>query len=224
MKCPICRKRCESLVCDSCWHVALDRLNDIPAGYQALEEELIPSQGVGERVGGSKTPPAPLKIEVLYLRTTGIKLPLATHEGRIRAHQGHTQITFRGETLNYIKQSCEYIRAHHEWIRAHYTEIDALVKDVAAIHRAINNALGYRSDLVTIGTCPAVDDDGQTCGYRLQVNPSTISNFTDIVCQSCHTVWSSTRWRLLGRMLDADISRNSANVQNQPSNAVQVDS
>ena len=98
MKCPICRKKCEALVCDPCWTLALDRLAKIPDGYKFLEKELIPSQGVGERVGGSKTPPIPVKLEVLHLRTQGIKEPLLIHEARIRYQQNHTKITFRGQT------------------------------------------------------------------------------------------------------------------------------
>lgn len=224
MKCPICRKKCEALVCDSCWTLALDRLVKIPEGYQALEEELIPSQGVGERVGGSKTPPIPVKLEVLHLRTQGIKEPLLIHEARIRAQQNHTQITFRGDTYNYIFQSVRYLLGQHEWVKKNYTEIDHLVKDIALISRAINSALGHRSDLVTIGTCPTIDDTGETCGYKLQVNPSTLSNFSDIICSSCGTKWTSTRWRLLGRMLDADLPRGDENLQGVTSNPVPVDS
>lgn len=221
MKCPVCHRKTDALVCASCWSATVDRLSKIPEGYEALEEELIPSQGVGERVGGSKTPPIPVKLEVLYLRTTGIKEPLLIHEARIRAEQSHTKITFRGETRNYIAESCKYLVTHREWIKAHYTEIDHLARDVALIHRSINSALGYRSDMVTIGTCPAVGEDGNICGYRLQVNPSTLNTFSDIICASCGTTWTSTRWRLLGRMLsDDNLSRSHEVVQGKPSDSV----
>lgn len=220
MKCPICQKKTGSLVCDSCWAKTVDRLAEIPEGYQALEEELIPSQGVGERVGGSKTPPIPVKLEVLHLRTQGIKEPLLVHEARIRAQQNHTKITFRGETLNYISKSTAYLIAQRDWIKSHYTEIDHLVKDVFHISKSINNALGYRSDLVTIGTCPTIDEAGETCGYKLQVNPATLNTFSDIICSSCGTTWTSTRWRLLGRMLDADIQGSHENLQGVTSDPV----
>ena len=217
MKCPVCRRKTNALVCASCWSSTVDRLSKIPEGYQALEKELEPSRGVGERVGGSKTPPIPVKLEVLHLRTQGIKEPLLIHEARIRYQQGHTKITFRGQTQNYISKSVAYLVTHRDWIKSHYTEIDHLVKDVSIIHRAINNALGYRSDLVTIGTCPATDELGEICGYRLQVNPTSLNSFSDIICSSCGTTWSSTRWRLLGKMLDADIQGSDGNLQSLPS-------
>jgi len=172
----------------------------------------MPSRGVGERVGGSKTPPIPVKLEVLHLRTTGIKEPLLKHEQAIRSEQRHTRITFRGETENYIRESCRYLTIHERWIFENYKEIDALAKDVSLINKGINAALGHRSDLVTIGTCPAINEEGETCGYRLQINPATLNAFSDIICPSCRTTWSSTRWRLLGRMLDANLSRGDADL------------
>jgi len=221
MKCPVCRRKTDALVCASCWSSTVDRLSKIPEGYTSLGEELVPSQGVGERVGGSKTPPIPVKLEVLHLRTTGIKEPLLIHEARIRYQQQHTKITFRGNTFNYIAKACEYLVTHERWIKANYTEIDHLAQDVAFIHRAINTALGYRSDMVTIGTCPAISEDGQVCGYKLQVNPSTLNSFSDIICASCGTTWTSTRWRLLGRMLsDDNLSRSHEVVQSKPSDSV----
>lgn len=224
MKCPICRKKCEALVCDSCWGITLDRLARLPKSYQALEEELIPTRGVGERVGGSKTPPIPAKLEVLHLRTQGIKEPLLIHEAKIREEQNHTKIAFRGDTLAYISKSVSYLVTHQVWIKKNYTEIDRLAKDVANISRAVNNAMGFRSELVTIGTCPSMDEAGETCGYRLQVNPSTLTSFSDIVCPSCKTTWTSERWRLLGKVLDGHLPRGNETVQGKSGDSVPVDS
>lgn len=220
MKCPLCRRKTESLVCASCWSATVERLSKISEGYGLLSDELIPSRGVGERVGGSKTPPIPVKLEVLHLRTTGIKEPLLKHEAAIRAEQSHTRITFRGDTGNYIYESCKYLMIHERWIYENYKEVDALAKQVAFISKAINSALGHRSELVTIGTCPATTDDGETCGYRLQINPATLNSFSDIICPSCRTTWSSTRWRLLGRMLDANLPGSDANLPSQSGDPV----
>lgn len=221
MKCPACRKKTESLVCASCWSLTVDRLSKFPESYAVLEKELVPSQGYGERVGGSKTPPIPVKLEVLHLRTGGISQPLLKHESAIRAGQRHTRVTFRGENWRYVQESCKYLVIHKEWIWHNYKDIDNLVMDVVSINKAINNALGYRSELVTIGTCPATDENGEVCGYRLQVNPTTLSSFSDIICGSCKTTWSSTRWRLLGKMLDDDnLSRGDEVVQSKSSDPV----
>jgi hypothetical protein len=198
----------------------VERLVKIPAGYKLLEKELVPSQGIGERVGGSKTPPIPVKLEVLHLRTTGIKEPLLRHEHQIRHQQRHTRVQFRGQTHNYIQESCKYLVTHERWIFAEYKQIDELSKEIAVISRAIDSALGHRSEMVTIGTCPAMDEQGETCGYCLQVNPATLNAFSDIVCPSCRTTWSSTRWRLLGRMLDDNLPGSNENLQGVASDPV----
>lgn len=220
MKCPLCRRKVETLVCSHCWATTVERLVKIPQGYNSLAAELIPSQGVGERVGGSKTPPIPVKLEVLHLRTTGIKEPLLRHEHQIRHQQKHTHISFRGQTANYIRESCAYLVTHERWIFKEYKQVDDFAKEVAFISRAIDSALGHRSEMVTIGTCPAMDDQGETCGYRLQVNPATLNAFSDIVCPLCRTTWSSTRWRLLGRMLDDNLSGSAQTVQGVASDPV----
>lgn len=204
MKCVLCRKSTERSVCVSCWDFALTKLESFPTKYFELEKELLPSKGYGERVGGSKTPPIPVQLETLDLRTGGISKPLTTHESKIRIVREHTRITFRGEEINRIKMTVKYLRGQSEWIFEHYEEIDNLTKDINGISNRISSVLGFKSDLVPIGTCPAQDDKGEVCGAKLLINPKTLTDFDDIKCRACGTSWDSAKWRLLGRMLSAD--------------------
>lgn len=204
MKCVVCRKSTERSICEPCWDFAVIKLQSFPAKYFELERELIPSKGYGERVGGSKTPPIPVKLETLDLRTGGISKPLTRHEMKIRITREHTRITFRGEEINKIKMTVKYLIGQSEWIYEHYEEIDTLTKDINDISNRIASVLGFKSEMVTIGTCPAQDDKGEICGSKLLINPKTLTNFDDIKCRACGTSWSSAKWRLLGRMLDAD--------------------
>jgi hypothetical protein len=204
MKCILCRKSTERSVCESCWDFALTKLKTFPAKYFELEKELLPSKGYGERVGGSKTPPIPVQLETLDLRTGGISKPITAHETKIRIVREHTRITFRGEEVNKIKMTVKYITGQSEWIFEHYEELDNLTKDINNVSNRISHVLGFRSELVPIGTCPAQDEKGQVCGAKLLINPKTLTNFDDIKCRACNTSWDSAKWRLLGRMLDAD--------------------
>lgn len=182
----------------------MEKLKSFSSKYKQLESEMLPAQGYGERVGGSKTPPIPVRVETLHLRTGGISKPLMAHEAKIRIEQRHTRITFRGEEHNRIEITCKYLTAQAEWIFTSYQEVAKLAADIDSINKQINTVLGYRSDLLTIGTCPSVDDKGETCGNKLQVNPATLTSFGDIKCRACNTVWSSEKWRLLGRVLSAN--------------------
>lgn len=185
----------------------MEKLVQFPAKYKQLGNEMLPSQGYGERVGGSKTPPIPVRLEALHLRTGGISKPLMAHERTIRIEQKHTKITFRGEEHHRIELTCKYLTAQHEYIFKHYSEVGKLAVDIEAISKQINTVLGYRSDLMTIGTCPSVDEKGETCGNKLQINPATLTSFGDIKCRACGTIWTSEKWRLLGRVLSADPAR-----------------
>ena len=204
MKCSSCRRVTERSLCLSCWDYSIERLKSFSSKYKQLEGEMLPAQGYGERVGGSKTPPIPVRVETLHLRTGGISKPLMAHEAKIRIEQRHTRITFRGEEHNRIEITCKYLTAQAEWIFTSYQEVGKLAADIDLINKQINTVLGYRSDLLTIGTCPSVDDKGETCGNKLQVNPATLTSFGDIKCRACNTVWSSEKWRLLGRVLSAN--------------------
>lgn len=202
MKCALCRKATDHLVCSNCWGYTLDKLKVFPNRYEELAEELIPSKGKrSERVAGSKTPPLPVRIDILELRTGGISKPLMKHEANIRIIQHHTKITFRGQEINRIAKSVAYLTAQGEWIYAHYDDVVTLAKDINNIDRQINTVLGNRSELLTIGKCPHQSDDGEQCGAKLQINPASLTSFGDIKCKRCGTVWESTQWRLLGKML-----------------------
>jgi len=203
MKCALCRRLIEHSLCQNCWNYAVEKLQIFPAKYHELAKELLPTKGNGERVGGSRTPPIPVRLETLHLRTGGISKPLMEHERVIRIEQRHTRITFRGQEINRITVTCQYLTAQAEWIFDNYADADKLAEEINAIHKRINAVLGYRSEMMTIGTCPAADDKGNTCGAPLRINPTALTSFGDIQCKACDTVWKSEQWRLLGKMIQS---------------------
>lgn len=202
MRCLLCRKVNDQIVCINCWQFALAQLKKFPDKYNELENELQPSKGYGERVSGTKTPPLPVRLETLYLRTGGISHNLMLHEQQIRIVQHHTKITWRGEEINRITKTCEYLITHEEWIYKNYVDIDTLTKDVQDIAGKINFVLGHKSEEITIGTCPAIDEKNEICGAILRINPNILNTYSEIKCRACDTTWTSDKWRLLGRILE----------------------
>lgn len=206
MKCQNCHKVQEHDVCASCWDFALRCLSKFPERYHALGLALVPSQGSGysDKVTGSKTPPLPLRIDALHLRSGGISKPLMEHESVMRKQRSETMITFRGDELNTITETCNYLLNRKEWIWRNYSDRVGLVITIIGINKRINNMIGVKSDEIVIGSCPTINDDGETCNAKLKVNPTKLDRTSEIKCYRCETVWDSTQWRLLGRMLNAE--------------------
>lgn len=185
------------------------QLPKFPQRYTELEDEMLPSSGSGysDRVSGSKTPPLPVRIETLHLRTGGISIPLMKHERVMREIRKETKVSWsesrkRGE-LQRITLTCEYIYKRKEWAWAEYADAPNLAKDIIEIHSKISFTLGNRTEEIVIGTCPTINADETICGFKLRVNPAALERSLEIRCKGCGTVWDSTKWRLLGKMLDS---------------------
>ena len=204
MKCVNCKRNSEREICDGCWTFALNQLRKFPQRYHELEDELFPSQGYGERVSGSKTPPLPVKLETLHLRTGGISQPLMKHEARIRTTRQETRIRFRGEEINRITLTCEYHLSHSDWTYKEYADLADLTTSIISVSSQINFVLGYKSEDVVIGSCPTIGEDGKPCATKLKVNPQKLDKTLEITCRNCGVTWDSTKWRLLGKMLQND--------------------
>ena len=202
MKCANCRRHSERPICESCWNFAVEQLRVFPKRYHELEDELLPSNGAqSERVSGSKTPPLPLRIETLHLRTGGISTPLIKHEIEMRKTRQETRITWRGEEINRITMTCEYHIKREQWSFTEYGDVADLATTIISISNKINFVLGHKSEDIVIGSCPTIDEAGKPCNAKLKVNPQMKT--LEVTCRVCGTVWDSTRWRLLGKMIDA---------------------
>ena len=202
MKCLNCHRACEREVCDSCWSYAFKQLPRFCEYYQLLESELMPKKGFGERVSGSKTPPIPVSLEVLLLRSGGMSKPLMTHEATMREIRQEIKISFRGEEIYKLQYSTEYLLKREEWIYSDYLDYASLVCDIIKITKRIHSALGWKSEDMPIGTCPALDEEGKSCGATLKVNPQTFDHNTIIRCKVCDASWNPSQWGLLGKVLD----------------------
>jgi len=204
MKCATCRRDSQHDICPSCWQFAMSRLVKFPDLYYDLERELIPSSGrSGEKVSGSKTPPLPVRIETLNMRSGGISTPLMRHEAMMREARSETRITFRGQEINKITITCEYISKRGDWAYKNYNEAVDLATVIISTHNKIMFILGKKSDEIIIGKCPTINKEDEVCGTKLKIDPTQLERTSEIKCRRCGTVWESHQWRLLGKMLDA---------------------
>ena len=203
MKCSNCHKQNDYTVCYNCWQYAISQLGKFPQRYNDLENELLPSTGrQGERVQSSKEAPIPVRLETLHLRSGGISNALTEHEARMRAIRQETRITFRGEEIHRITKTCHYLIAHENWAYKNYPYVEDLTKEIISIASNIQRILGYKSEEIVIGVCPTQDEEGNKCGAKLKIDPTKLDRTSEIQCRRCETVWPSTQWRLLGRMLE----------------------
>ena len=205
MKCSNCHKQTDHKVCSHCWDYALKSMMQFPIFYNELEKEMMPSSSAkGERIQTSRDgSPIPVRLETLHLRTGGMSKPLMTHEATMRIQRQETKITFRGEEIHKIVKSTVYIKSHSDWAYKDYPHIDELVKEILEVYNKVQYVLGNKSDEIVIGKCPTQDEDGNVCNYKLKIDPTKLDKTSEIKCRKCETIWDSTKWRLLGRMLDA---------------------
>lgn len=200
MRCRACGRKSETPACFRCWARGFRILDDLSSAYKNLEDVLIPAKGYGERVQGTKTPPLPARLDVLYLRTGGISKTLHNHEKEIRIQLNHSMIVFQGDEEQTINHSIGYLKAQWEWIEKYY--IPDLLIDLFRLYGQIEATLGNKSEEITIGTCPAEDQEGNPCGAILRINPKILESYGDIKCPNCATVWESRKWRLLGQIIE----------------------
>ena len=209
MKCINCRKKQSRTVCGSCWNYATNQLAQFPQKYNELESELLPGRGnTGQRVSGSKeSTPIPGNLETLNLRSGAISIPLMKHEAAIREIRRETKLVWNSERrfseLKRIELTTRYISTRSTWIHDNYEQADRLASVIISISHEIQLTLGHKSEDIVIGKCPTLDDDGESCGTTLKVNPADLERTFEIKCKSCGTIWESSKWRLLGRVLES---------------------
>lgn len=198
--CPLCRRPADRTH-DRC-RAALDaRLRQIPGLYQLLADVLEPGTAPAARVSGSRTPPMPVRLEPLNLRAKGgIIAILATWETDWRETRGLPAVPARAdhEQLlvgdHILAEVVNFLRTHLDWAIEHHPAVDEFAGEIREIVEACYTALGLRSDLKKIGSCPTVDDEGRPCGRTLYADP-----YLDMIrCTRCHAEWTRARWLILG--------------------------
>lgn len=205
--CPLCKRPTEDGVHDRCRFAVDHRLEQIPGLYAALAAVLEPGRAAGARVSGSRTPPLPVRLEPLSLRGRGgIITILATWETDWRDRAGLAVIPARAgreqllDSDQALADVIAFLRRQLGWAIAYHPAVDEFAEEVREIEKACRRALGLTENLMKIGRCPSLDQDGRPCGQRLDADPYA----TAIRCTTCHAEWPRNQWLLLGRAMNTD--------------------
>lgn len=198
--CPLCRRPADK-VHDACREDLDEKIAEMPRLYDLLETVLEPGIALGARVSGTRTPPLPARLEPLSLRAPGGMITiLAAWENDQRRERGFTEAARVVNTTD-LKKITRFLRTNLDWALANYTQIEGFAEAVHAITANCNAAAGLFSDLMHIGECPNIGDDGQTCGQALYADPHATPPITLVRCPACRAEWLREQWGILGQIL-----------------------
>lgn len=215
--CPVCHRRRSDHICDPCRERTRLQLTDIPDQYARLTDALQPgSSPGGTPVSGTRTPPLPLRVDVLNLVARApagngnIHDPyrdqfgppsifgfLVSWENTIRAHFLHSMKTWGGSVEQTVTGSAGYLLGQWDLMADEYPAAPEFAAELAALMGTIRAQLDGPPLHTLIGHCPVDLDTGGTCGAKLHAEPFV----TVIRCPRCHTDWPRERWLILGATL-----------------------
>ena len=184
------------LLCGRCEDRTAHQLGDIagPRGLYARLDGLLQrgSGSGGPAVSGSKTAPAPLRIDVLSLQCAGgpVLGPLETWV-RDWEGQGHADMCEAGGLQQRVDHACRTLRFNLSWAAGNHEAVDEFAAEIGSIHRTLTGiTAGEKPARKLAVVCP--------CGQRV---PFTLATRGE-TCAGCGTSYGHgdiTRMPLAGR-------------------------
>jgi hypothetical protein len=207
--------------CERCRGRTAADVADLPEFYRALAAVMTPgAAGEQQRVGGSRTPPLPFRVDVANLRgpATAGELPggdnggplsigtvLAVARILVRETCGLPDESYSGipDTGRQVDRDARFLIAwlprYAEYV-ADPEELAALVEQIHDARQRAWHALGYGAHKVFLGPCPYVDPyekTGRACGRELWIDPVMADSVT---CRDCGTRWDRRYFLWLRRV------------------------
>jgi hypothetical protein len=188
--------------CRPCQAKTLQRLTDLPGLFAQLDTTANHARGSrrpGAATSGSKTPPIPVRLEVLALTGPGgIAARLAAIEDAWRRALGWTIAPWRGNPTEAVPAHTRFLLNNLPWACDAYDSVGQDIDDIRRLHAETLSALtqDQRPGRVTIGLCPTPldTDTGVICGQEL----TAATNNHRIHCHACGTRWEGLDdWRRL---------------------------
>lgn len=199
--CLACGYRTYGNICDRCRLVTDQLLAGLPTLYMRLEGALMPGAAVGDRVsGGGKTPPLPLRLEPLSLRSHGsIVSVLHSWEDDWREILSWSRRPFRGTIAQSVEGSAKFLRLNWAWCADQHPAPQEFVREMGEITHACRLQIDGPGDSRRIGYCPVIVADMRPCAAALWADP-----YIDrIKCRGCGTEWPQTSWISLAVAMNA---------------------
>ncbi|MFE6815978.1 hypothetical protein [Streptomyces sp. NPDC057677] len=159
--------------CTVCEDRIAVHLGAIPGLFERLDDHLARgSAGSGPAVSGSKTAPAPCRMDVLNLRTAAgpVLAPLETWV-RDWSEAGYAEIGERGSSVARVTHACRTLRFNLSHAVAKHEALDEFAGEVASIWRTLTRIVEGETPPRRIAvTCPCeqtlritLDTRGETC-------------------------------------------------------------
>lgn len=195
--CSICSRPSRIRVCGRCIEVTDRHIGDIPDLYRSLASVLTPGAGSGDRVSGSRTPPLPVRLGPLSLRSGGsLVAMLHSWEDDWRDLLQWTKRPFRGTIEQSVIGACKFLRSNWPWAADKHPSPQDFAAEMRDIVTECRTEIEGKGDTRQIGLCPT-DTGEKLCGMPLWASPYSPS----IKCRRCGTEWAQDAWlRLAGAM------------------------
>lgn len=207
--------------CGRCRGRTIADTADLPELWHTLGSLLVPgSHGEQQRVGGSKAPPLPLRLDIANLRGPVTAGPIAGGRDQHGAMSIATTLALarqqirdvcalpadhrNGETRDTgkrVKRDAGFVLA---WADRFAERAEAqLLGDVAGLihdtRETAWRACGYGAHRIRLGPCPAEIEPGTVCERELWIDPVLDES---VRCRDCGTLWDRRHFLWLRRMAE----------------------
>lgn len=197
------------MVCEPCRKRLAGDLEQIVEEYALLDP--TPGTVAGQRVSGTREAPLPGRLDVLNLLGPGAP---AVHDRHGDQHGDvptvllldqwvHDWRDTRGQREHLpvptVVELAGWLGRRLDWATDHHLAIDEFAGEIRHHLSVLRAANGHQPHMMVVGRCPAVLDDGRTCGRKLRANPW----YSNIVC-SCGAEWRREQWEILGNAIKSD--------------------
>ena len=193
MICQMCERDIpDGYLCPGCSLGTARSLDRMPKLYEALAAFLQPS-GRRPELGRSRPAEAPLPVcePVLDLRGPGgIVGVLTDWRSAMQADRGWGEPVIAGSTERRIVVAARALSINLDWIAAAWPMAGAFAEEIRNLERDVASIVNPPEKTLRLGTCPAVYEDGTTCGAVLRVPAGT----AEVACRWCSVRYPPETW------------------------------
>ncbi|GGU62664.1 hypothetical protein [Streptomyces lavendofoliae] len=197
---PLWTNESDRRACHPCEDKTRQRLTELPSLFTQLNttaQHMRGTRRTSSTLSGSKTPPLPLRADVLNLTGPGgIAHRLQTIEDAWRAHLGRRIGTWAGNPTQAVPVHVQFLVINLQRAVDTYDSVGQDIDDIRRLHTETVAAVTgeHRPGRIQIGPCPIPYADGTLCGYPLTASTARHR----IQCPGCGTRWEGIDdWRTL---------------------------
>jgi hypothetical protein len=191
--CGLCERDLEhGYLCPGCTLGTARRLDRMPRSYEALAAFLHPG-GRRPELGSTRPVEAPLPIAepAFNLRGPGGMVGvLEDWRSAMQKDRGWGQPAIEGDTERRVIVAARALSINLEWIASSWPMAGAFAEEIRDLERDVASIVNPPAPSLRLGNCPAVYEDGTTCGAVLRVPAGTAK----VECRWCGTAYPPETW------------------------------